>query len=144
MRTLFNQEQFDQFALTNGVIGFCETPIILKSGRSSPWYVNWRKVADDAYLLDQLAGYVLNFTQHHNLSPDCFYGVPEGATKLAVLTQYKWALQSPQFAPGSHSLSMGRAKPKDHGEARDKYFVGSPSGKVIIVEDVTTTGGSLI
>jgi orotate phosphoribosyltransferase len=39
---------------------------------------------------------------------------------------------------------MGRAKPKEHGDPKDKYFLGIPSGKVIILEDVTTTGGSLL
>ena len=39
---------------------------------------------------------------------------------------------------------MGRAKPKDHGDPKDRYFVGSPTGNICILEDVTTTGGSLI
>jgi orotate phosphoribosyltransferase len=39
---------------------------------------------------------------------------------------------------------MGRAKPKDHGDPKDRYFVGEPGGKVVILEDVTTTGKSLI
>ena len=39
---------------------------------------------------------------------------------------------------------MGRGKPKEHGAPKDKYFVGQPRGKTIIVEDVTTTGGSLL
>lgn len=39
---------------------------------------------------------------------------------------------------------MGRAKPKEHGDPKDKFFLGIPKGKVIILEDVTTTGGSLI
>ncbi|RKX26677.1 MAG: hypothetical protein DRP45_02975, partial [Candidatus Zixiibacteriota bacterium] len=75
---------------------------------------------------------------------DTFYGVPEGATKLGVLTQYTWAKQQNGYGQGSHILSMGRAKPKDHGAPRDKFFVGMPKGKVIVLEDVTTTGGSSI
>ena len=39
---------------------------------------------------------------------------------------------------------MGRAKPKDHGVPKDKFFVGMPKGKVVVIEDVTTTGGSLL
>ena len=34
--------------------------------------------------------------------------------------------------------------PKDHGAAKDKFFVGMPKGKTVVIEDVTTTGGSLI
>ena len=38
---------------------------------------------------------------------------------------------------------MGRAKPKAHGAPEDRFFVGKPRGKVVVIEDVTTTGGSL-
>ncbi len=140
----FNQEEFNRFVLDNGVVGFFEQPIKLKSGRMSNWYVNWRNVAEDVFLLDRLADYVTAFTRGLGLEPDCFYGVPEGATKLGVLTQYKWAKESPNYAPHSHALPMGRGKPKDHGAPKDKYFVGEPRGKIIVLEDVTTTGGSLL
>ena len=140
----FNQEEFNRFVLDNGVVGFFEQPIKLKSGRMSNWYVNWRNVAEDVFLLDRLADYVTAFTRGLGLEPDCFYGVPEGATKLGVLTQYKWAKESPNYAPHSHALPMGRGKPKDHGAPKDKYFVGEPRGKTIILEDVTATGGSLL
>lgn len=140
----FDQEAFDQFVLDNNVIGFFSEPVTLKSGRTSHWYVNWRTVADDVFLLDRLADYVIAFTESQGLNPDCFYGVPEGATKLAVITQYKWAKQSLNFAKGSHCLPMGRGKAKFHGTAEDKYFVGKPKGKVVILEDVTTTGSSLL
>ena len=142
--THFNQNRFNEFVLDNGVIGFFKAPIKLKSGRNSNWYVNWRNVAEDVFLLDQLANHVLAFTQDLGLNPDCFFGVPEGATKLGIITQYKWALQSPIYAPHSHALPMGRGKPKEHGIPKDKYFVGQPRGKTIILEDVTTTGDSLL
>src|SRR3989344_2596417 len=140
----FNQEEFNRFVLDNGVIGFFDQPIKLKSGRMSNWYVNWRNVAEDVFLLDQLTDYVIAFTRDLSLEPDCFYGVPEGATKFAVLTQYKWAKESPAYAPHSHALPMGRGKPKEHGAPKDKYFVGEPRGKTVVLEDVTTTGGSLL
>lgn len=140
----FNQDGFNGFVLDNGVVGFFETPIRLKSGRASNWYVNWRNVAEDVFLLDELTDYVIAFALDLGLEPDCFYGVPEGATKLGVLTQYKWARGSSDYAPHSHALPMGRGKPKDHGAPKDKYFVGEPRGKTIVLEDVTTTGGSLL
>lgn len=140
----FNQYKFNEFALDNGVIGFFENPVRLKSGRTSNWYINWRTVAGDVFLLDQLANHVIAFTLDLRLNPDCFFGVPEGATKLGVITQYKWALQSSSYAPHSHALPMGRGIPKEHGIPKDKYFVGEPKGKTIILEDVTTTGDSLL
>lgn len=140
----FNQEEFNEFVLENNVVGFFKEPIKLKSGRMSNWYVNWRTPTSDAYLLDRLSDYVLSFAKQLHLNPDCFYGVPEGATKLGVLTQYKWAKQSSNYGKGSHVLAMGRGKPKEHGAPKDKYFVGQPQGKTIVIEDVTTTGGSLL
>ncbi|MEM2090033.1 MAG: hypothetical protein QXL88_03040 [Candidatus Pacearchaeota archaeon] len=140
----FDKEKFIEFILDNNIIGFFEKPIKLKSGRMSNWYVNWRIVTGDVYLLDQLANYIIAFTKDLGLKPDCFYGVPEGATKIAIITQYKWASGSENYGPHSHALPMGRAKPKNHGAPDDKYFIGAPRGKTIVLEDVATTGDSLL
>jgi len=142
--TKFNQEKFNQFILENKVVGFFEEPITLKSGRLSHWYVNWRNVAEDVFLSDKLSDYVMAFVEDLGLQPDCFYGVPEGATKLGIITQYKWAKESKNYGLGSHILPMGRGKPKDHGKLKDRFFLGQPKGKVVILEDVTTTGSSLL
>lgn len=150
MSPQFNQDTFNQFVVENNVIGFFKEPVKLKSGRISHWYVNWREIADDVFLMEQLTDFVLAFTdsliKQSKIGDKigCFYGVPEGATKLGVLTQYKYAKRSAEFNKGSHCFPMGRAKPKEHGVARDKFFVGMPRGATIVVEDVTTTGGSLI
>lgn len=140
----FNQEEFNQFVLDNNIIGFFEKPIKLKSGRMSNWYVNWRNVVEDVFGTDKLTNFILAFAEQKGLNVDCFYGVPEGATKTAVLTTFKLAQQSSGFAPGSHALPMGRAKPKEHGNPKDRYFVGAPRGNTVVIEDVTTTGGSLL
>ncbi len=139
----FNQQKFNQFILENNVIRFFKKPITLKSGQLSYWYVNWRNIAENVFLIDYLADYIIAFVKGLGLNPDCFYGVPEGTTKLGVITQYKWAKQSPNYGSGSHILSMGRGKPKAYGELKDRFFVGQPKGKVIILEDVTVTGNSL-
>lgn len=150
MAQKFSQAEFNQFIQEHKVIGFFDKPITLKSGRQSFWYVNWRNVVEDVFLTDKLTEFVLSFTQDLLSSrkitskPECFYGVPEGATKLGILTQYKWAKLQSNFSQGSHVLCMGRGKPKEHGVAKDKFFVGSPRGSTILLEDVTTTGGSLI
>src|SRR3989338_10443479 len=140
----YNPHAFNQFVLENDVVGFFSTPIILRSGRKSNWYVNWRRVADDVFLTDQLARMVMAFSVQHGLRPDTFYGVPAGATKLAVLTQYLWAKGDPTHGPGTHTLAIGREKPKEHGDPTDKFFVGMPRGRTVLTEDVTTTGGSLL
>lgn len=139
----WNKEEFYTFIIENEIIGFFEQPLKLKSGRLSYWYVNWRNVAEDVYLLDKLTDFLLDFIAELKLNPDCFYGVPEGATKLGIISQYKWAKKH-NFEKGAFVLSMGRAVPKDHGDPKDRYFLGQPKGKVIVLEDVTTTGGSLV
>jgi len=140
----FSQEEFNRFIEENNVYGFFEDAITLKSGRKSHFYANWRNVVEDVWLTDRLAEFVISFTESIGLRVDTFYGVPEGATKLGVITQFKWARRSTNYARGSHILAMGRAKPKDHGAPKDKYFVGMPRGNVVVIEDVTTTGGSLL
>jgi orotate phosphoribosyltransferase len=140
----FVQKEFNRFIEENNVYGFFEDAITLKSGRKSHFYANWRNVVEDVWLTERLAEYVISFTESIGLNVDTFYGVPEGATKLGVITQFKWAQRFANYAKGSHILAMGRAKPKDHGAPKDKYFVGMPRGNVVVIEDVTTTGGSLL
>lgn len=135
---------FQKFIFKNKIIGFFEKPIKLKSGRLSYWYVNWRNISEDVFLLDKLCDYILFFINYLELSPDCFYGVPEGATKLGIITQFKWAKRQDNYDSGSFILSMGRGSLKEHGDPKDRYFLGLPQGKVILLEDVITTGQSLI
>jgi len=138
----FEQDEFNAFILDNGVYGFFEQPITLKSGRTSHFYANWRTVVEDVWRTEKLVDFVIRFVRQQGLAVDTFFGVPEGATKLGLLTQYTWARRQSGYAPGSHALAMGRAKPKEHGAARDRYFVGAPRGRILLLEDVTTTGGS--
>jgi len=125
-------------------VGLFPKEIRLVSGRVSTWYVNWRNIASDVYLLDQLTDFLLAFVDSKKIKLDCFYGTPEGATKMAVLCQYKWAKSQPDYGPGKYVLAMGRKQMKDHGDPNDRYFVGAPKGRVIVLEDVTSTGGSLL
>jgi len=140
----FEQEKFNNFIKENNIYGFFNKPITLKSGRKSHFYANWRNVVEDVYLTKKLAEQVIKFSKSNNIDVDTFYGVPEGATKLGIITQFLYAKNSENFEKGSHVLAMGRAKPKDHGAAKDKFFVGVPKGKVIMIEDVTTTGMSML
>ena len=140
----FNQEEFNKFIEESGVYGFFKDAITLKSGRQSHFYANWRSVVEDVFLTEQLANYVIAFVKDNGLEIETFYGVPEGATKLGVISQFLFSKEKENYGKGSNVLAMGRAMPKDHGAAKDKFFVGMPKGKTIVLEDVTTTGGSLI
>ncbi|MFX0042715.1 MAG: hypothetical protein ACFE8L_07370 [Candidatus Hodarchaeota archaeon] len=138
------KKNFFEFIINNNVIGFFKEPIQLKSNRLSYFYINWRTVSEDVNLIDKLTDYIILFVESLNLKPKCFYGVPEGASKIGIITQFKWAKKQKNYNSGTYILPMGRGKPKDHGELKDRFFLGMPKGKVIVIEDVTTTGGSLI
>ena len=140
----FDQERFYDFILDNNVIGFFPEKRLLASGRKSHWYANWRTVGEDPYLIDQLSDFVLAFAQPHCPLVHTFYGVPEGATKLALITQFKHAQRSIAYRPGLHALAMGRGNPKPHGDPKDRFFLGVPKGLTVVIEDVTMTGDSLM
>ena len=140
----FNKKAFIEFIKLHSVVRHFDQPIILKSGQKSQTYINWRHITNDVYLCEQLAYFVTAAIHQYFPSTTCIYGVAEGATKLATLSQYLWAKQQAVFKKGSHSLAMGRAKPKLHGDPADKYYVGAPSGQVVVLEDVVTTGQSLL
>ncbi|RAP25936.1 hypothetical protein DID74_02650 [Candidatus Marinamargulisbacteria bacterium SCGC AG-333-B06] len=140
---MFNQTDFNNFIIKNKIISLSEKAFTLKSGQKSHLYINWRDITNDVALLETCAHYIIKFCETHTLKPDCFYGVPEGATKIGILTQYLWSKKQ-GCSPGSHKLSMGRVKPKEHGSPSDRFFVGEPEGNIILIEDVTTTGQSML
>ena len=139
----FDQASFDNFVLDN-VIGISDKKIKLASGRESHIYFNWRTPCEDAYLIDKITDYILDFASDISLKPNTFYGVPEGATKLGLIAQFKYAKRDENFINGKYALSMGRGKLKNHGDSKDKNFLGVPKGKTVILEDVTTTAASLL
>ncbi|RZA26436.1 MAG: hypothetical protein EOP10_03610 [Proteobacteria bacterium] len=134
---------FAEFILHHDIIGFHEQPLTLKSGRKSHFYVNWRKASNDAYLLDTLTDFIADYIEREKLPCDTLYGVPEGASKTAVITAFKLAKRAKHFAEDSHIIAMGRAKPKPHGDPKDRFFIGAPRGKTLVLEDTVTTGLSL-
>ncbi len=140
----FNQSQFNDFIISSGAVGFFNEPIKLSSGRMSNWYVNLRKISYDVFLLDKMADFVIEFVSDLQLKQDCFYGVPEGATKLGIIAQFKFAKMQANYGAGKYCLPMGRGKLKEHGAPEDRVFEGKPRGRTIVIEDVTTTGDSLL
>ncbi len=138
------QEEFNELVVASGIIGFFDKPVEIKRGMFSNWYVNWRTLSSDAYMLDKVADYIVDFIKHIGAKPKCIYGVPDGATKWAVISQMKWAKSMPDFAKGKYPVPMGRSKPKEHGMPKDRLFVGEPKGPTLVVEDVTVMGESLM
>ena len=139
---MWNQEQFNDIVVSRRRIGFQETDIKLKSGRTSRFYVNWRPQTDTVYEADVLGDWIADFLEHHRITTTCVYGVPEGATKAGHAATRVIAYKSGN--PEQHTLAQGRSQPKPHGKLEDRYFVGAPKGDLVILEDVTTTGQSLL
>ena len=144
METEYDPQKINEFILTKCIIKLNKEKCTLASGRESHCYVNWRDVLNDVYLCSYIAQNIISFTNQQELHIDCFIGVPDGATKLAVLTNYLHATSNPHFNEGSHTLPILRLEKKTHGTEQDKQYVGTPKGNVCIIEDVTTTGESLI
>ena len=142
-RDLMDAKAFQSFVVNNGIIGFFAEPITLKSGRKSNFYVNWRRATNDAFLLNILTDYIVEFLIKEELGQCSIYGVPEGATKTAVIAGLKIAQRSANFCSGSHTITMGRVKPKTHGSPEDSRYIGMPKGPTVVIEDTITTGGSL-
>lgn len=136
------KEFFDDLISSNEIVTFSSKPRTLASGKKSNTYVNWRNVLTDAFSVDKLSNYIISIVKEKNLNPDSFYGVPESMSLFGGITQLKWASQNDYFQ-GSHTISMGRGKQKEHGDKKDKDFIGHPEGITILLEDVVTTGNSL-
>lgn len=143
MLKTFDQTAFNHWIIQHKVIGIQPEAVTLKSGLMSHWYVNWRTVTADAYLLQQTAQFVVRFIQSLGLKPDAILGVPEGASKLGIACQMLWAQTQTNFGVGSHVVPMLRKSPKQHGAPQDRNFIGVPHGKIILLEDVTTSGESM-
>lgn len=126
-----------------GVIKKFSEPITLKSGKKSNIYINWREISNSVSLLEKLAYTVIQNINEKFPECTCIYGVPEGATKLALICQFLRAKSRDSASSNTDHLAMGRAKPKLHGDPADKYFIGVPKGKVVVIEDVITSGQSL-
>lgn len=101
------------------------------------------EVITDAYSIDRLTDYIIQFSMDNGISPDTFYGVPEGSTLVGAFTQAKWAKMRPDYGPESgYVIAMGRKIPKTHGDMAQ--YVAIPKGKTAIIEDTATTGASIL
>lgn len=114
----------------------------LKNGGLTTWYIDLRPIT---YGDPMLVGSALNeaFVEHigwDNLPEPqqvVIGGPAVGATALAVA----FAMEA-----GARSFTI-RSEPKDHGASGDDLWVGAKSqeqDKILMVEDVFTTGGSLL
>ncbi|MFC1753387.1 orotate phosphoribosyltransferase [Thermoproteota archaeon] len=138
---MFEKQEFDKFILDNKVVGIKPEGIKLKSGRTSYWYANCRVLSDTYSLLSKTSQFVIDRIKELELEYDYIYGTPDGATKLGIMVNILLGKDKPDL-----KMVVGRKKPKEYGDPKDRYFVGpvEKGDKVLVLEDVTTTGSSVI
>ena len=138
----FDQSALNRFIIDNDVVGFFPEGRKLKSGRLSYWYANCRNLGATAGRIDRTATFLVEFLQARAIDCDYVYGVPAGVTGLATVVNYKRGMAGNP----DHPVVIGREKPKQHGDPRDRYFIGpvNRGDRVAVLEDVTTTGGSML
>ncbi|ELS03384.1 orotate phosphoribosyltransferase [Xenococcus sp. PCC 7305] len=114
-----------------------EGDFVLSSGASSPYYINCKQVtlrADGALVIGRLLGNLLS------KDTDAVAGLTLGADPIVSAVSLVSAIENNPI-PGL----IIRKKPKGHGTKA--YIEGpslKPSSKVIVLEDVVTTGQSAL
>ena len=139
-----SSRSFEEFLIEHGVLAFHEKPVTFKSGIQSRWYINCRRLSQTLPLLDEAAEYVVAFLKEQKLiaNIDAVIGVPEGATELGNAVS---RLLIREKLLSSDKLYFIRVRPKEHGDPANRFWVnGNVPSKVIVLEDVTTTGGSAV
>jgi orotate phosphoribosyltransferase len=137
-------QNFEQFLIEQGVVGYKDEPVTFKSGKQSHCYINCRVLSQSLSTLETTSLFVVDFLKTNNLVPsdlDAVLGVPEGATELGNAVSRK--LIQEKLLPDR--IFLQRVKSKEHGDIANKCWInGNVPRKVIVLEDVTTTGGSAI
>jgi orotate phosphoribosyltransferase len=138
----FNQKEFNQYVLEKNIISIKKT--FLKSGRISPYYINWRDVVGEAHSGNMLTRYVISFVTNIGLQPKTFLGVKESMSAFGAHLTYEWAKIQSDYGKSRYPVIIERAKPKDnHGDPENREYVGGlPKGKIVVIEDISTTGDS--
>lgn len=104
----------------------------LKSGIESPFYVDLRPLASDPKILKNLANYLLDMLPLDNFDLIC--GVPYAALPMAT------AMSLESYIP----LIMKRKEAKQHGTKKLIEGIFTKGQNCLLVEDVITSGKSLL
>lgn len=106
----------------------------LASGKKSKFYVDIKKASMNPELLKLIARRISEIMKLHSINADYIGGVALGGVPIAV---------SVSLETGSPIL-MIRKEAKEYGTKGQIVGDVIPGSKVVLVEDVTTTGGSVI
>lgn len=106
----------------------------LASGKKSLFYVDIKKASTNPEILKLIAHRISEIMEHHSIKPDLIGGVALGGVPIAVSVSLETGLP----------LLMIRKELKDYGTKGQIVGDILPGREVVLVEDVTTTGGSVI
>jgi orotate phosphoribosyltransferase len=127
-------KEFATFLHQNGALKFGN--FILSSGKNSSYYVDLRLVSSFPHpfrkMIKNLQDLISNEIGFEKF--DCFASVPTGGLVIAS------ALAIETVKP----LIYVRNKPKEHGTTKSIEGKIEPGMKVLMIDDVATTGGSMI
>jgi len=118
---------------------YMEGDFILSSGKRSTFYVDMKKTTYDARGRELLGAAIADWLEQEGLTPDCIGGLTLGADAIA-------------HAVGSELHRRGRTvreasvrkSAKDHGRMRLIEGNFEPGDRVLVLDDVVTTGESTI
>lgn len=107
---------------------------VLTSGKESDYYINVKKLITNPHALKLIAGMMAEEARRRGIGFDRVAGPELGAVPIAT------ALSLETEKP----LVIVRKKPKGHGTGSQIEGEIRPGERVLLVEDVTTTGGSVL
>ena len=111
---------------------FLKGDFTLSSGKKSDYYINMKKAITEPEMLSTIAKLIVDLIAEDNV--DKFAGPALGAVPIATAVSLE----------GNLPLLMIRKEKKGYGTSKLIEGQLNPNDNVIVVEDVTTTGGSLL
>jgi orotate phosphoribosyltransferase len=123
-----NKNELINLLIENKAIKFGR--FILTSGAISDYYIDIKKVSTNPKTLKKIAEYMTKYSKGY----DIIAGMELGAVPIVVALSIKT----------DKPFVIIRKDKKEHGTAKE--FEGDPlkGKKVLIIEDVTTSGGSVV